>query len=209
MEYNVTENYRRKLFKGDEHFTFYGIPLDKTFSDFAMWFISDILDSGNRGPMMEYVIGNALGIDFTEARTDNQAWDLMYRNCYIEVKTSAYVQAWNQTQPANISFSIRKTNEKSTWDLIDKSDDNKRKRHSALYIFCLYKYRDKPTANPMVLDHWDFYIVPTKLLDEKLGDQKTINLKKLNSLNPIKCEYDGIRESVDLIIDDYKKVNRG
>ena len=202
MEYNILGNYDRKLLTGDELFTFYGMPINKSFLDFAMWYVSDILNSGNRGAMMEYVVACALDIEFDEARTDNQSWDLKYRETYIEIKSSAYLQAWNQTSPANISFSIRPTKEKNEWDKIEnESEEHQLKRHSALYVFCLYKYRDKQTANPMILDHWEFYIVPTKTLDENFGNQKSITLKKLQSLNPIKCEYDGIKDAVDYLID--------
>lgn len=49
----------------------------------------------------------------------------------------------------------------------------------------------------MVLDQWRFYIVPTRTIDEQLGDQRKISLQGLNRIGAVECDYGGIRPTVD------------
>ena len=200
MDFNISSKPERKIMTGDEHFTFYGMPINKLFSDFVMWYSSDLLDISIRGPLAEFIVAQELEIDFTEARSDNQGFDLRYKGNCLEIKSSAYLQSWEQTRPSNISFSIKKAIEKEGWFYADDERSPDIKRHSIAYVFCLYKYRDKPTANPLILDHWDFYILPTSEIDKKCGDQKNLSLNKLLELNPVKCEFDGIKDAIDSII---------
>lgn len=51
-------------------------------------------------------------------------------------------------------------------------------------------------ADPLVFDGWEFYIVPTKKLDEICGAQKTISLNSLRQFDPIRADYSGIRAAV-------------
>jgi len=37
-------------------------------------------------------------------------------------------------------------------------------------------------ADPLDLDQWVFFVLPTRVLDEKLGDQKTVGLSELELL---------------------------
>ena len=201
VDINIHSQNKRKILSGNEQFTYNGKPLNTVFSDFAMWFASDFLDISIRGPLAEYIVARALGIDFAEARSDNQRYDLKYRGKCIEIKSSAYIQAWEQTRPSKISFSIRKAQEKDGWNYESEKRNPEKKRHSAAYVFCLYKYHDKETANPLMLDYWDFFVLPTKKIDELCGDQKNLSLSRLLKLNPIQCGFDGIKAAVDSIIE--------
>ncbi len=205
MDCNIESTADRKILTGDEHFMFYGMPINKLFNDFVMWYASDLLDISIRGPLAEFIVAQALEIEFNEARSDNQGFDLRYKGQCLEIKSSAYIQSWNQTRPSSIGFSIKKAQEKAGWYFEQEERSLEVKRHSVAYVFCLYKYRDKATANPLILDHWDFYVLPTKTIDELCGEQKSISLKKLLDLNPIKCEYDGIKNAVDAAIEANKQ----
>jgi hypothetical protein len=78
--------------------------------------------------------------------------------------------------------------------------DNDRKRQSDVYVFCLLNHRDKLTLNPLDLDQWEFYIVPTPLLDKLVPAQKKIALSFFlkNGIPP--CRYSEIRSSVEQAI---------
>ena len=45
------------------------------------------------------------------------------------------------------------------------------------------------TVDPMNLDQWEFYILPTDILDERVADQKSISLSALQRLDPFKCSF--------------------
>jgi hypothetical protein len=45
------------------------------------------------------------------------------------------------------------------------------------------------TANPLNLDQWEFYVLPTRELDAHVPNQKTIGLNGLLKLKPQKARY--------------------
>ncbi len=48
----------------------------------------------------------------------------------------------------------------------------------------------------MDLSQWTFYVLSTKVLNEKKPTQKTIGLNSLLKLNPVKCAYCELKEAV-------------
>jgi len=72
-------------------------------------------------------------------------------------------------------------------------------RQSDIYIFCVLSHKDKNTVNPLNLNQWDFYILETKILNEKVKTQKSITLSSLSKLNPIKVQYSHLKEEIDKI----------
>jgi len=72
-----------------------------------------------------------------------------------------------------------------------------KRRWSDFYIFCILKNKDQNTLNPLDLEQWDFYVLETKILDEKKPNQKKIRLNPLLKLNPIKCNYNELKEVID------------
>jgi hypothetical protein len=68
-------------------------------------------------------------------------------------------------------------------------------RPSDLYIFCLLKHQDKDTLNPLDLDQWAFYVVPTPILDNYQQSHSSITLHSLQRLSsPV--QYDALRLEV-------------
>ncbi len=41
-------------------------------------------------------------------------------------------------------------------------------------------------------NQWDFHVLLTKVLDERMGERKTFTLKQLEELGAMKCGYGGI-----------------
>mgnify|MGYP007088547187 CR=1 FL=1 len=93
-----------------------------------------------------------------------------------EVKSSAYIQTWKQKCLSNIIFSIRPA---QAWDPITDEYDEEVKRRSRVYVFCLLDHKDQDTVDPLNLDQWRFFILPTSKLNEELPDQKGLSLIRL------------------------------
>lgn len=178
---------------GNEHFTYEGMPVGILLNDFWAWNSSDLLNNTLRGALAEFIVASAVGIDTAESREDWTAYDLLTGSGQrIEVKCSAYLQSWNAEKLSRIQFSIRPAR---AWDAEnDFSDDTK--RWSDLYIFCLYASKDR-NESPLQLEQWEFYLVPTYILDKECGEQKSITLNSLLSLSPVKTTYDGLKDAVD------------
>jgi len=98
-----------------------------------------------------------------------------------------------------ISFSIR-----PTVGLIEDIGiyDNDRKWQSNANAFCLLKQKDKQTVNPLNLNQWQFYIVPTALLDKLIPAQKTIALSFFEKNDITPRNYSEIRYHLEQAIDE-------
>jgi hypothetical protein len=134
----------------------------------------------------------ALGID-DQIRNDWNPYDLSTPDgLRIEVKSSAYLQSWKQVL-SRISFDI-----KPTYSLVPKTPKQspEKLRESDVYVFCLLKHQIQETLNPLDLDQWEFFILPTRTLNEKVPKQKSIALSSLLKLKPIKVRYDTLAETI-------------
>ena len=88
------------------------------------------------------------------------------------------------------------------WDAIKQRRTNTldRSRKSDAFVFCLLKHKDKNTFDPVKLEQWVFFVIATSVLNEKLGNQKTLSLGKLLSLNPVECIYGNILVSLTKVL---------
>ena len=68
-------------------------------------------------------------------------------------------------------------------------------------VFCLNTGYTENESNPLNLNNWQFYVVPTFVINEKCGENKTISLGRIQSLGFDAKRYDEIKGAVDLIID--------
>lgn len=178
---------------GNEHFTYEGMPAGILLNDFWAWNSSDLLNNTLRGALAEFIVASAVGIDTTKAREDWTAYDLLTDSGKkIEVKCSAYLQSWNTERLSRVQFSIRPAR---SWDAENNFSDDV-KRWSDFYVFCLYASKDR-NESPLQLEQWEFYLLPTFVLDRQCGEQKSITLSSLLSLSPVKTSFEGLQDAVE------------
>ena len=82
-----------------------------------------------------------------------------------------------------------------------KSGNSEFCRQNEVYVFCLNTGDTRETSNPLNLNNWEFYIVPTAVINEKCGNNKTISLGRIKGLGFSAKRYDEIRAEIDKIID--------
>ena len=159
-----------------ERFMEAGKDLDMSLLDFWQWQGSNLLDNALRGILAEFLVARALNCN----KAPRVEWDgcdcRTPEGLRVEVKSSAYIQSWGQKQPSRISFDIAP---KQAWNAATNGYSSERKRHSDVYVFCLYAHTDQESANPLDLSQWKFYVLPTRALDKKAPIQKTITLSSL------------------------------
>ena len=178
---------------GNEHFTFDGMPVGVLLNDFWSWNSSDLLNNTLRGALAEFIVASAIEVDTNECREDWTAFDLLTKSGKkIEVKCSAYIQSWNPEKLSKIQFSIRPAR---SWDA-EADFSEEAKRWSDLYVFCLYSSKDR-NESPLQLEHWEFYVLPTSVLDEKCTNQKSISLNSLLALSPTKANYETLNDIIE------------
>ncbi|MFA0960924.1 hypothetical protein AB9P05_03905 [Roseivirga sp. BDSF3-8] len=167
--------------------------------DFWKWSVSDLLSNATRGKLAEFIVANALQI-CSSVRVEWDNYDMVdHDKIRIEVKSSAYLQSWHQNNLSAISFDIA---EKRSYCYETNKLGDSVCRNNDFYIFCLLHHKDKSTVDPMDLAQWTFYILPTSVLNEKLGTQRRLSLKRLKSLHPVICSYQTLRTELDRLKSD-------
>jgi hypothetical protein len=149
---------------------------------FWKWAYSDFLSNTNRSVLWEFIIHEALGIT-SDKKIEWDNVDLRYKWIKIEVKTSAYIQSWEQKWISKIQFDIAPRTK--SWDSMTNTFSDSSGRAADIYIFCLLEILDKEIASPEnILDmkNWWFYVVSTKNLDNFFPLQKSISLSKLSTI---------------------------
>ena len=51
-------------------------------------------------------------------------------------------------------------------------------------------------VNPLILENWEFYVIPTTKINEECGDNQTIGLSKVRKLCGTKIEYSALKKEV-------------
>ena len=185
---------------GNEEFTLHGSSAGISVKDFWSWAYSDLLNNTQRGVMAEFLVYSSLKSEHPRCPQMRENWlpfDVTSPSGRrIEVKSAAYIQAWT---PENIFAQIRfDIGKKLAWDNATATSATVAKRNCDLYVFCLFTAKTKDVSL-LDLDYWDFYVLPTSVLDEKVPDQKGISLSSLLKLEPVKTDYAGLGAVIESI----------
>ena len=179
---------------GDEMFHQDAAPLGFDLLDFWRWSASDLASNALRGVLAEYIVAQALGVAEVP-RSEWEPFDLMGPGgAKVEIKSSAYLQTWAQRSYSKITFGIAPTR---AWDADTGDYSGTIKRQSDVYVFALLAHRDQESLDPLDLAQWEFYVMATSVLDEKVPIQKTVSLKGLMDLGCRKGRFDEIKAMVD------------
>ena len=161
--------------------------------EFWQWACSDVLNNTLRGLLAEWLVGTALGV--TDGwRTEWAAEDLRTRDgTTIEVKSAAYVQAWAQKKASSIRFGIAPT---TKWDGATGTYGQRPERSAQVYVFCLLGERDPQKVDPLDTRQWEFFVLPSAVLDAEVPGQKTVGLSSLRRLAAVQVGIEGLAEAI-------------
>lgn len=186
----------KNLLSGDELFLDNGKPLGLTMRDFWSFQFSNILHDPDE--IAEFLVAKALGMN---EPCNKEYWtlcDIQYRDKRVEVKETSFFHSFNE--PGKVSknrvFGIQKAN--SIYE--DQEHENRYERQNDLYVFCLLNGTDREEAWPLEVSHWEFYVVPTAVINQECGDQKTISLSRVRSF-ATHVNYSELRRAIDKVID--------
>lgn len=187
------------MYNGNERLTFHDTDLGSSMLDFWSWAYSDIIRNINRGAFAEFIVHEAMNSQCaipprTDFRISMDAYDLLSPDgIRVEVKSSAYIQALEDDHIARLSFRIAPA--KALDSSGSYSDASIYARHSDVYVFCVWTAKSCD-QNILDISLWDFYVISTKTLDEKVPNQKTITFPSLLALHPQKADYFGLYEAI-------------
>ncbi len=177
---------------GGEQFHANNGNLGFSIKDFWIWSASDLMNNVTRGHLAEFIVAKAIGAA-EGVRNEWATYDLTTPNgTKVEVKSAAYLQSWLQDDYSTIQFSIRKT---KALDWEKGGYRGKPKRHADVYVFALLAYKnenvikDKETVNPLELNQWEFFVVPTSALNKYPRSEVSITLNSLKTLSGGAVDY--------------------
>lgn len=179
---------------GTEPLHLNGKDLGVSVLDFWRWSASDLLSNATRGRFAEFIVANALGIPLDEVRDEWGAFDLLTpEGIKVEVKSSGYIQSWFQKKPTAISYGVPKTR---AWNPDTNLQDIEARRQADVYIFALLAHLDHTTIDPLNVNQWVFFALPTAALDQRERSQHSITLKSLETLSEGSVAYGELRARV-------------
>lgn len=183
----------------NEKFTIHNNELDFGILDFWKSKYSNIYNI--QEVIAEFIVEKALGIDKAQNTDYWTLYDILYRDYRIEIKETSYYHPWNEDGKVSKQrmFGITKAN--SNYE--SNETENKFERQNDIYVFCLNTGTTKETSNPMNLDNWEFYIIPTFKINKQCGDNKKISLGRVRKIAE-KKSFEEIKSCIDKIIDDKK-----
>jgi hypothetical protein len=179
---------------GAEPFWSHGQPLPTTLLDFWQWAVSDLVSNVTRGVLAEYIVAMALG-RAEGIRTPWEAFDLLTSTGRrVEVKSASYLQSWYHKALSRIVFTIRPTR---AWTAETNAWAIESQRQAEVYVFCILAHQEKASLDPLNLDQWTFWVLPSAALNEKVGIQKTLSLSALLKLHPVSATYEALASTIE------------
>ena len=178
---------------GNEKFHHDGVLLDFDLLSFWKWSTSDLVSNATRGVLAEFIVARAIGINL-DVRNEWDAYDLETdEGIKIEVKSASYVQSWHQNKESVISYNVQK---KRVWN----SNTNKREgdptRPADVYVFALLAHKNKETIDPLDMNQWIFFVLPTEVLNQRERSQHSITLRSLEKLCAGAVNFHKLKQAV-------------
>lgn len=171
--------------RGDEPFD----GIDATVLDFWRYALSNLRVNNVRGYIAEFLVSRAVGA--VGSRIEWDAYDVVTPGgTTIEVKTSAYVQAWEQRTASRISFSGLKGR---IWDTA--SGLSREQTYNAdIYVFAVHTAQTHEEYDALAVSQWKFSVLPRRIL-QKLG-YSSISLPTLERHAGQAVQYSGLAEAI-------------
>lgn len=148
-----------------------------TVVDYWRWANSDLIGNVSRGVLAEYFVALAVGATALP-RDPWAAYDVVDpQGVTIEVKSAAYLQAWDQRALSKISFLVRATANPT----VVLGERPLVSRRSHVWVLALLHHVDQATLNPLDLAQWSFWVIPTSWLNARERSQHSIALASVRA----------------------------
>jgi len=181
-------------YQGTEMFHEANSPLHFNVLSFWQWAFSDLVTNATRGVLAEYLVAQALGVAKDRVREEWAPFDMVTANgIKVEVKSAAYIQAWQQKQLSRIIFRVPMTR---AWNKHTNRQSNEARRQADVYVFALLAHADQRTLDSLDVCQWEFYVLPTSALDGRARSQHSITLPSLKKLAGDPVGYRVLRAAV-------------
>ena len=203
VERQRVQNTQYRAYGENDQFVCEGEPMFSVL-DFWRFGCSQLL--GMSGTIAEFLVCKALGIEKAENVNYWTAYDLSYRGKRVEVKATRFVHPWNKRISQNRVFSIAPSNNRYWSELPGQDHATLLARQSEIYVFCLNTDQDLSNPQPLNIDCWEFYVVPTFKINAYCTEygnpyQKTIRLSVVRKIAGKACHFRNLKQTIEEAID--------
>lgn len=128
--------------------------VNATVTDFWRYAMSDLRMNNVRGYLAEFLVSQAVGA--TGTRVEWDAYDVETTSgIKVEVKSSAYLQVWDQRQLSRIVFTGLTGR---TWSP-QGGESAEATLNAEVYVFCVQTAQTHEAYDPLDVGQWQFYIL--------------------------------------------------
>jgi hypothetical protein len=160
--------------------------------DFWRWAFSDLRTNIVRGVLAEYLVARALG-DPSPLREAWDNWDVTTATgITVEVKSSAYLQSWNQRKLSSIVFSGLTGRE---WSAETNELAADRTLRAQVYVFAVHTCREPDQYDPLKIEDWEFRVMSAAQLAEH--GYRSVTLGFLDRHAPTIYGIDKLHQAVE------------
>ena len=153
-----------------------GKSIGLTALDYWRFQFSNIWDAQEE--VAEFIVAKALGLDLPHNKNGWTTCDVLYKEKRIEIKASSYFHSWRGDGKVSKqrTFGIPET--------VGQHDERKKEpeRQNDVYVFCLNLGDSFESSDPFEMTHWEFYVVPTEIINKECGHNALISLSRLKKL---------------------------
>lgn len=174
-------------------FTDGGKPMGLTALDYWRFQFSNFWDAQEE--VAEFLVAKALGLDLPYNKNGWTTCDILYKGKRVEIKASAYFHSWRG------DGKVSKQREFGIPETVGQHNEKKEvaERQNDVYVFCLNLGDSFESSDPFEMAHWEFYVVPTSVINQECGHQDKVSLGRLRTITPEwgKVSYSRLKAAVD------------
>jgi hypothetical protein len=146
-----------------------------TVTDFWRFSLGDLRMNSTRGYLAEFLVAQALGVKAFRVEWD--AFDLLFGEIRVEVKSSAYLQSWKQPRLSTITFGGLQARMLKA----DNSYEQERTFNADVYVFCTQTCQSHDLYDPLDVSQWSFDVVSAGAIAAL--SQKSLGLNTVRKLS--------------------------
>jgi hypothetical protein len=167
---------------------------DATLSDLWSWSMSDLRANTVRSRLAEFLVARAMGAD-GRPRVEWEPYDVLTpQNLRLEVKSSAYLQAWDQDRLSRITFGGFSAR---TWTPATQYSDT-RTYNADGYVFALQTATEHSVYDALDTDQWSFWVLPVAAVAST--GHRSMGLETVRSLAGPPVAYADLPERVRTVV---------
>ncbi|MHB8233476.1 MAG: hypothetical protein ACYDHT_02365 [Solirubrobacteraceae bacterium] len=164
-----------------------------TVADFWRWGYSDLRTNVIRGVLAEFLVAKAVE-DPSPLREAWDNWDVTTKGgIKVEVKSSAYLQSWNQRKLSSIVFGGLTGR---AWSSETNELAAERTLRAEVYVFAVHSCREPEDYDPLRLTDWSFKVMSVRDLAAS-GAGRSVTLAFLERHSPATYSYAELRDAVE------------